>query len=138
MEHEDRALFRAKVSEPALERVAVSDVPALVGDHRRRHRGKIDFDRPASTPADDVERGIHGEPMQPVVDAIWVAERREVAPRPDVGILDGVASELRVAQDQTGDRFEPADRRLDEVGEGVMIASPRSLHEFPLVHAHPR
>ena len=138
MQDEDRALFRAKAPEPTLERVAVSHVPALVGDHRRRHGGKIDFDRPASTPADDVERGIHGEPMQPVVDPIGIAERREVAPRPDVGILDGIASELGGAQDQTGDRFEPADRRLDELGEGVMIASPRSLHEFPLVHAHPR
>src|SRR5689334_14974970 len=138
MEDEDRALLGPKTLESALERVAVSDVPALVGDGRRGHRSKVDLDRTAPPAPNDVERRVDGQAMKPVVDAFRVAERRKVAPRSDVRILDRVAGELRIAQDQPRDGFEPRDRSLDELREGVMIAPPRPLREFPLVHAHPR
>jgi hypothetical protein len=76
--------------------------------------------------------------MEPGVEPLRVAETREVTPGSDVGILDRVARELRVAEDEAGDGFQTRDGRIDEVREGVMIAPPRSLDEIQLVHGHPR
>ena len=56
---------------------------------------------------------------------------------PDVGPIR-VAGEVRVAKDVVGDRPQLRDGRADDLREGVMIAPPGSLDEFPLVHGHPR
>ena len=48
--------------------------------------------------------------------------------------LDRVSRELGVPEDQAGRRVQPRDQPAGEDGEGVMIASHRSLDELSLVH----
>ena len=51
----------------------------------------------------------------------------QVPPGSDERLLDRVARELRVAEDQAGGRVQPREVHVEERGEGVMFASPRSL-----------
>src|SRR5690242_12026606 len=72
--------------------------------------------------------------MQPGVEPLRVAETGHITPGPDGGLLDRVARELRVAEDQPGSRVQPREAHVEQGREGVMIASPRPLHETSLVH----
>ena len=58
----------------------------------------------------------------------------QVPPGAEQRVLDRVARELRVPEDEASRGVQPRDGRPDEHGEGVMIASPRPLHEPSLVH----
>ena len=55
----------------------------------------------------------------------------------DERLLDRVARELRVVEDQSGRRVQARDVPADEHGEGVMIASSGPLDENSLVHGRP-
>ena len=72
--------------------------------------------------------------MDPGVEAIRVAQTRQVAPGPDQPILDRVACELRVPEDQPGRLVQPHDGRAGKLGKGVMIAPRCLLDEPSLVH----
>ena len=72
--------------------------------------------------------------MEPGVEPIRVAEARQVAPGPDQSLLDRVARELRVPKDEASCRVQPREGRVDELGEGVMIAPLRAFDELSLVH----
>lgn len=72
--------------------------------------------------------------MQPGIEAIGVAQCPKVAPRPDERLLDRVAGQVGIAQDEEGGCVQPGETDIDERGEGVMIASPRSLDESSLIH----
>jgi hypothetical protein len=138
MEHQDGTLIRSESPKPAFELITIGDVARVVADGGLHHRREVDFDRPTPTPANGVEAGVHGQPMEPRIETVRVAQARKVAPGPDVGVLDGVASELLVPDDEASDGFQPGDGRVDERGEGVMIASACLLDEIALVHCHPR
>ena len=77
------------------------------------------------------------EAAEPGLEAIRIAKRRQVPPGPDESLLDRVSRELGVPEDQAGGRVQPRDERAGEHGEGVMIASLRSLDELSLVHGSP-
>ena len=96
--------------------------------------GELDLDRPPSTAARLVDAGIDGESVQPGVEPVGIPKLREVPPGPDQPLLDRVACELGVAEDEAGRLVQPHDGRAGELGEGVMIALPRALHEPSLVH----
>lgn len=72
--------------------------------------------------------------MEPGVEPIGLAKPGEVAPRPDETILDRVACELGVPEDEPRCAVQPHDSSAGKLGEGVMIAIPRSLDEPSLVH----
>ena len=72
--------------------------------------------------------------MQPGLEPVRVAKTRKVAPGADESLLDRVARELRVPKDETRGRVQPREGRVDESGEGVMIALPRAFDELSLVH----
>ena len=76
--------------------------------------------------------------MEPGVEPVRVAQARKVAPGSDERLLDRIARELRVPEDESGGRVQPRDGQVDELGEGVMIASPRPYDETSLVHVPPR
>ena len=76
--------------------------------------------------------------MEPGIELVGITQSRQVAPGSDVCVLDRVSRELLVPDDEAGDSLQPRDGRADERSKGVMIASARSLDEFPLVHSHPR
>jgi hypothetical protein len=98
------------------------------------HRRQLDLDRPSSSTAGEVQTGVDGQAMQPGVEPIGLAKPGEVAPGSDQAILDRVACELGVPEDEAGGAVQPHDGSARELGEGVMIAIPRSLDEPSLVH----
>jgi hypothetical protein len=101
------------------------------------HRGELDLDRPATASAQDVDTRAGHETAQPGLEAIGIAERGEAAPGPDEALLDRVSREFLVPEDEAGRRVQPRDERAGQHGEGVMIATLRSLDEFSLVHGPP-
>jgi hypothetical protein len=138
VQNENRPQIGPEAAEAALELVAVDDVPRVVADERRHHRRELDLDGPTLSTAHGIEAGVDGQSMEPGVEALRITQSGKVAPGSDVGILDRVARELRVPEDEAGDSFQPRDGRVDKPREGVMIAPPRSFDEISLVHSHPR
>jgi hypothetical protein len=137
VEDQDGTMIRAEGSEGAFELVAVRDLADLVDHEDRHHRWQFDLDRSPSPSSDGVETGIDGQPVKPGVEPIGFAQAREVAPGSDVRVLDRVASQLPVAEDEASDRLQTRDRALDEQREGVMVASACPLDETPLIHGCP-
>jgi hypothetical protein len=72
--------------------------------------------------------------MEPGVEPIRIAQSGQVPPGTDHSLLDRVARELRVPDDQSGRRVQPRETDIEKLGEGVMIATPRKLDECSLVH----
>ena len=81
-----------------------------------------------------IEARVHREPVQPGLEPVGLPKLREIPPGPDQRLLDRVACELRVPEDEAGGLVQPHDGRAGELREGVMIASPGSLDELSLVH----
>ena len=138
VEHQHRPQLRLEAAEATLELVAVGHVAELVGHRVRQDRRQLDLHRPAPPPAHGVEAGVDGEPVEPGIEALGVTQPGQVAPCPDVRVLDRVPRQLRVPDDEVGDGLQPRDGRDDEWREGVMVAPARSFDEVPLVHSHPR
>ncbi len=96
--------------------------------------GQGDLDHvPALTPR-GVDAGTHGETMQPGVEPLGLAQRRQLAPGFEHRVLDGVSRELRVPDDEASGCVQPGQSGRGEHGEGVMIASPGPLHQLQLLH----
>ena len=95
---------------------------------------ELDLDHPPASATSEVETGVDGQAMEPGVEPVGVTQPRQVVPGPDERLLDRVAGQLRVAEDEAGDPVQPRDGIAGELGEGVMIALPRSLDESSLVH----
>ena len=128
----------AQVDEAALELVTLGDGDRCVGGIPGRDRGELDLDRSSSVAARNIETGVDREPMDPGVEPIGIAEPGQVPPRPDERVLHRVAGQVLVAEDQASHGLETADRGVEEQGEGVMVASPGSLHELAFAHRIPR
>ena len=72
--------------------------------------------------------------MEPGVEPLGVTQHPEVAPGSDERLLDRVAGQLRVTEDEAGGPVQPRAGIAGKHGEGVMIAATRSLDETSLVH----
>ena len=75
------------------------------------------------------------EPMEPGIEALDVAKRRQLPPGDDEGLLDGVLRQPEVAQDPIRDREEPITSRTCEAGKRLFIPGSRPFDEGNL---HPR
>src|SRR5436305_8587720 len=82
----------------------------------------------------EVEARVDDQSMEPGVEPIRVTKAGQVSPGSDGCLLDRVARELRVAEDQAGSRVQPREMDVEQGREGVMIASPRPFNETSLVH----
>ena len=78
----------------------------------------------------------HEDSVQPPVEALDVPQLGQLAPAADEGLLDGVLGEVRVAEDESGDRVEAVDLAGSELPEGFPIPAPRSFDEV-LPHVRP-
>ncbi len=136
-QHDDSALFGFKVRKQAVELVSVGDCTGRIRLDIRDDRLELDFDRPATPPADGHQAGVDEDSVEPGVESLRVAETGQIAPGPQEGVLDHVVCEFAVPDDQPGGRVQPRDGDADKRGEGVMIASPCPLDESSLVHVLP-
>ena len=138
MHHDDGAPFGVEVPERLIDEVPVGDRRREVDAGRAVDRRQFDLDRPVPASAHDVDAGVDDEPAKPGVEPVRIAERRQGPPGADESILDTVARELRVPEDQPGRRVQPRDGVAGKRREGVMIAPLRPLDEVSLVHDGPR
>ena len=137
MQDDDRPLLGHETAEAALELVAVGDRRQASAMEGQVQVGDVDVDLegPAADAPDLVDAGVHQQSMQPGVEPIRVAQRGQITPGADEGVLDGVRRPVRVPEHEPGGRVEAGDRGACQLGEGVMIALPRSLHEVSRHHA---
>ena len=77
---------------------------------------------------------MHEESVEPGVEPVRVTKPGQVPPGSKKGVLDRVARELRVPEDEARGRVQAVKRGRREHGEGIVIASPRSLDQLPSVH----
>ena len=140
VQDDDRAPLRIEVLERLVEQLAV-------GDRRTRCRRRPG--RRSGSSSTSIGRRRRRRMMsmqawttssaQPGVEPCrGRASAGQVPPGADESILDRVARELRVPEDQPGRRVQPRDGRAGERGEGVMIAPLCSFDEVSLVHDSPR
>ena len=137
VEDHDRPQLRLEAAQGRVELVAVRAWAGPVGDGDIGQRCELHLDDPTPTVPGRVEAGVDGQSMEPGVEPVRVAQPGQVPPGPHHRLLDRVARELRVPEDESGGRVQARERHAGEHGEGVMIAPPRLLHEGPLVHGHP-
>ena len=135
MKDDDRPRFGREAAEAALELVAVVGHGLAVVDRRGVDRGEFDVEAMAPEPARLIDAGADEQSVEPGVEAIRIAQRREVTPGAHERFLDGVLGLIRIAEDESSGRIQPEHRGAGKRGEGVMIASSRPLHEFSLHHA---
>ncbi len=103
--------------------------PARSSTDRAVDRVELHLDDPAASPAGKVEAGVDGQAMEPGIEPRGVTQPRQVVPGPDERLLDRVAGQLRIAEDEAGGPVQSRGGPAGELGEGVMIASPGSLDE---------
>ena len=103
MKDDDRALFRSQPREGVLE-------PGPVHDGVGRIRSGIGgnrMDAEAGVPAPGATRfhvtGVDDEPMEPGLKALWIAQRRKIAPCAEQRLLGGILRPVPVPKDPVGE-----------------------------------
>jgi hypothetical protein len=135
MKDDEGPLERLETQESAFELIAVGDRRRVVGDRGLVQVEQLDIDPMPSDSPRLIDAGTDEQPVEPRVEAIGIAKRGQIAPGADEGILNRVLRLFGVPKDEPGGGIQPGDRGACQLGEGVMIASPRSLHEVSLHHA---
>ena len=123
VENDDRPMVGAEARERPLDLVAIDDERTEVTDRDVGRGCQFDLDHPTAPTPQDAEAGTHGDTVDPGVERVRVAQPGQVPPGTDECLLDRVARELRVVEDQSGCCVQPRDALEDELTEGVMIAS---------------
>lgn len=121
-------------AERPLHLVTFDDERTLVADGDVDRLGELDLEDATTPPPQDRQAGPDRDPVDPRVEPVGIAQPRQVPPRVDERLLDRVARELRVMEDQASRRVQPRDDPADERSEGVMIALSGPLDENTLVH----
>ena len=107
-----------------------------IGSGRSEQWRDLDLDRSSPATPGQVETCVDSQAIDPGIEPVRIAETPQIPPGPEQSLLDRVARELRVPEDQAGCRVQPRDGAADKLGEGVMIAMPCLLDEPSLVHGH--
>ena len=138
MQDDHGSHLRSEPDEAAFELVAVRDGRLVAGSRRNRAADidEFDVDAMAPQPACLIDAGTHEQAVKPRVERFRVAQRGQITPGPDEGVLHRVLGLFNVPEDQPGGGVQPGDRGACQRGKGVMVASPCSLHEIPL-HGSP-
>ena len=134
MHRDDRTVPWIEAQQRRVHELAVGQRGRMIGRRRRIERTELDLDRAPASASREVETGIDGQLAKPGIEPVRVTQTGQVAPGPDEGVLDRVACELRVPEDETGGCVQPSQHWVDEQGEGVMIASLCPPDHVSLVH----
>lgn len=137
MHDEDGSLLGRETLEAALELVTVGGRPGGIGLVRRSVWGQPDFDDampPVSTCL--AVAGTDHETMEPAIEAVRIADRADMEPGRDQGLLHRVGGKVVAAEDEAGRPVESVERLVGERREGVMVAIPRPENEISL-HGSP-
>ena len=134
MQGDDRAVTRIEAPQSGVHELAVCERTGVVGLCGRVNRAQLDLDRAPAPAPQEVETGVDDQAVQPGFEPVGIAESRQLSPGSNECLLDRVARELRVPEDQPSGSVQPREGGVDELGEGIMIAPPRAFDELSLVH----
>ncbi len=98
---------------------------------------QLDLDHPTPSAPRSLDRGVHGDAMDLGVPALGIAQARQVSPSLDHRLLDGIPREIRVPEDESGDRVEARESLAGKQREGVMIAVACCEDQCSLFHGRP-
>ena len=87
--------------------VAVGQVAGRVGARGLVDGLDLDLDGAPAAPASFVEAAVHEESVEPGIEPVRVTKPGQVPPGSNEGVLDRVARELRVPQDESRGRVQP-------------------------------
>jgi hypothetical protein len=82
--------------------------------------------------AADISTGADDKPVQPGIEPLDVAQRRQVAPGSDQRFLGGVLGEIGVAQDEASGGIQSIDGAAGQHGKGLPVSASCPLDEFRL------
>jgi hypothetical protein len=129
MQDDDGPMLGREGPEGSLQGIAVVDGHGLVPCRRPVDRQRPDVGAPPAVPPELLVAGIDHEAMKPDLEALGVAEPRELAPGEEDRLLDGVLGPLPIAQDPMGDGVAAVTVEVDQVREGAFVAFPRLLDQ---------
>jgi succinyl-CoA synthetase beta subunit len=135
MEDDEGSHLRFEPEEATFELVAIEHGRRRVGPRWGIEFGQGDVDAVAAGASGLIDAGIDDQPMQPRVEAFGIPQRRQITPSPDECVLHRVLGGLGIPEHEPGGAIQTGDRGACQLGEGVMIALPRSVHEISLHHA---
>ena len=87
---------------------------------------------PTPTPSSFAIAAVDEHAVHPRLEAVRVAELRQLAPRGDERVLEGVVGEVRVPEHPERDRVQPVGGLPDEGRKCVAIPAPRLLDEVSI------
>ena len=129
MQDEHGSLLHGQPPEDAFELVTVG-------------HGGADIRRRPCLPVDDADlgrvplataglriTGMHEDPMDPRLEAMGLAEPRQLSPRGEEGVLQCVLREPGIPQDAERDGEQPVAHLVHQEREGIRITASCSLHE---------
>ena len=132
----DRPALLVEAAHRAVDEGSIRHGDGRIGSGRGEQWRDLDLDRSSPATARQVETRVDSQSIDPGIEPVRIAETPQIPPGPEQSLLDRVARELRVPEDQAGCRVQPRDGAADKLGEGVMIAMPCLLDEPSLVHGH--
>ena len=135
MQNDDGPHLRIEPQETAFELIAVGDHRLVAANRGSVDLLQLDIHPVAPQPARLIDTGADQQAMQPGIEPFRVAQRGQITPGSDQCVLHGILGPFGVPEHEPGGRVQARDRGACQLGEGVMIASPRLLHEVSLHHA---
>jgi hypothetical protein len=131
VQDQDRALRVTEPTECVLELVAVGELRSSVR-LRRLGRDHRQLRAPPTSMAGGIGAGPDDDPIQPGIEPLDVAQRRQVAPGAHQGLLGGILREFGVAQDVASDPVQPIDGAAGQDVEGLAVSASGSVDELRL------
>jgi hypothetical protein len=91
-----------------------------------------DLGSPPPAVASDIRAGADYQSVQPGIEPLDVAQRRQVAPGADECFLGGILREFGVAQDHSSDAVQPIDGVAGQDTEGLAVSTSCTVNELRL------
>ena len=131
MQDQDRSLRVVEAPKPSFELIAVGELRCAIGLGRfDRHDGELRA--PPAPVAPDVGARANEQPVQPGIEPLDVAQRRQIPPGSNQRVLGCILREFGVAQDEASDPVQPIDGATGQDAEGLMVSASRPVDEFRL------
>ena len=131
MQDQDRSLRVVEAPQPSFELIAVGELRHAIGLGRfDRHDGELRA--PPAPVAPDVGARANEQPVQPGIEPLDVAQRRQVPPGSHQCFLGCILRKFGVAQDEASDPVQPIDGATSQDAEGLVVSASRPVDECRL------
>ena len=129
MQDDDRPAVSVEAAQDAIDDLAIDHGCGEIGDRWRVDSGDLYLDRTSPSTTDGLEAAVDGQPIQPSIEVVGITQLAEIPPGLRQPVLNRVACELGVAEDEASGRVEPSDRPPNERRKGVVVAAASAFDE---------